>query len=191
MPEEVFYKKIVEGDKITFYSEYFQSFWAYEQTVGYKTLAFLGFIGTFILVLIFNLIQVDLSQYSRNSIEALLIVFMLFVLLWWMYIILKGAVDAKSFFFEITVTNQKISLYTPKVQWTYKITDIKKIVEKEHHSEDEYYRPIFFIYIESEVKEIELIPSQILGCHLFQLIKDICQHTGIRLEDEFGNLVKV
>ena len=49
--------------------------------------------------------------------------------------------------------------------------------------------PIFFIEIEGQIKEIEPFPNQLLAdCRVFFIIKDLCQHTGISLEE--GNLVK-
>ena len=187
MPIRIYYQKNIENNKIVFYSQHFQSFWEYIQKDGYATLFMLGFPVIFIVVCTIEILMFDnLSSVpiGNNIIGLIFSCLFFFILLW---LVLR----AKNFFFELTASKKEISFYTTRQQWTYKVADIKKIRENKRYVDD-HYQPIFFIEIEGEIKEIEPFPSKLASnCYLFPIIKDLCQHTRIKLEDEFGNLIKL
>ena len=180
--KDIFYKKIIEDNKIIFYSQHFRSFWEYEVSKKYKDITVLGFMSIF-----FFAALIELLISIRFSSNALI---MLIFVTGWMCFILKDVIDSKNFFFELIISKEEISFYTPSQQWAYKVANIKKIMEEGRYS-DEYYIPIFFIDINGKIKEKNLFPTKLLtDCYMFDIIKEMCQYTNIELKDQLGNLVK-
>ncbi len=71
-------------------------------------------------------------------------------------------------------------------KWTYKVADIEKI--RSEFDLESPYSPIFVI----NGRATKLFPpSFIQQYQTFAIIEELCRYTGIELEDERGNLVKI
>ena len=187
MPDQIYYHKIIDKNKLIFYSRRFKSFWEYIQVDGYSNVFALGCWG--ITVVGFTTAMLPAITLLKLTDIHIIIGFIFFPLIIFLYT-LWGIIKAKNYFFELTISKKEIIFYSYQQQWTYKVADIKKIREK-NRSTDDCYVPIFFIEIERQIKEIEPLSNWFMNrTYTFLIIKDLCQFTGIQLENEFGNLVE-
>ncbi len=98
-------------------------------------------------------------------------------------------INAKNYFFELSVNKKEISFYSYRQQWSYKVATIEKIIKGDEFPDTNLF-PIFFVVrIEGESKTIEVFDCNNKFLQLYdgvQILKEICAYTGLKFETESG-----
>jgi hypothetical protein len=172
------YQKTTEGDKLILFATRFESWYEYDYANGCR-----GFI-----LMIIPLLGICTSFYSYllATIAGWQLFCILLLSFIWIFLTIKSTIAAKNNFFELTISPEEISFYSYTQKWTYKVADIEKI--RSEFDLESPYSPIFVI--NGRATKL-FLPSFIQQYQTFAIIEELCRHTGIKLEDERGNLVKI